>query len=56
MEKTKLLTTDERYTHGKKLTEMLKVLLGTKNIGTVQKASIKIEVNEPIEVKLVTWL
>lgn len=50
--KAKLLTPKEREAQGKKLTIFLQQLLGTKNIGIVQKASIKAEVNEPITIEM----
>jgi len=56
MGKNKMLTEKERYAQGTKLISALKELLGAKNIGTVRKASIKMEVNEPIEVELKIWL
>lgn len=56
MRKNKMLTTEEREVYGSKLVLILKELLGTKVIGNVQKASIKIEVNEPIEIEIKTLL
>jgi hypothetical protein len=50
--KAKLLTPKEREAQGKKLIEFLQQLLGTKNIGLVQKVSIKSEVNELLEVEM----
>ena len=50
--KAKLLTLIEREAQGKKIIKLLQELLGTKNIGIVQKASIKAEVNEPITIEM----
>ena len=50
--KAKLLTPKEREAQGEKLIKLLQQLLGTKNIGLVQKVSIKAEVNEPLTVEM----
>ena len=44
----------ERENEGKKLMKMLTSILKMKNPGNVEKASITIEINEPITIELIT--
>lgn len=51
--KTKILSPEEREVQGKKLDKFLRALLGIKgNKGMIQKASLTIEVNEPITIEM----
>jgi len=54
--KEKLLTVKEREEQGAKVIKLLKEILGAKKLGLVQKATIKAEVNEAMEIEIKTWL
>jgi len=47
-------TVDERYEVGDKVIRLLKEILDVKDLGRVQKALVKVEINEPIVVELKT--
>ena len=47
-------TTDERYEVGNKVICLLKEIFNAKDLGIIKRASIKVEVNEPIVVELKT--
>jgi len=56
MGKAKLLTVKERYAVGVKMIKLIKELTGAKTLGSVQKATITTEVNEPVTIELKMWL
>ena len=48
----KRLGIKERKAVGKQLTQLVQGIIKSANLGSVQKAEIKMEINEPIIVKL----